>query len=114
MSDAAEHPRLRRPRIARLYRLQWEEAQKAHVLLYPEGMIQLNGSAGEILRRCDGERTLGFPGGAGDIAVGEQGDGEVEVVVGVVGIGGGDLLEEGDGVLALTAGGDTLIVDYLG
>ena len=28
------------------------------VLLYPEGMIQLNGSAGEILRRCDGERTL--------------------------------------------------------
>jgi pyrroloquinoline quinone biosynthesis protein D len=58
VSDAAEHPRLRRPRIARLYRLQWEEAQKAHVLLYPEGMIQLNGSAGEILRRCDGERTL--------------------------------------------------------
>ena len=28
------------------------------MLLYPEGMVKLNGSAGEILRRCDGERTL--------------------------------------------------------
>jgi pyrroloquinoline quinone biosynthesis protein D len=28
------------------------------VLLYPEGMVKLNGSAGEILKRCDGERTL--------------------------------------------------------
>jgi pyrroloquinoline quinone biosynthesis protein D len=45
------------PRIARLYRLQWEEAQKAHVLLFPEGMVKLNGSAGEILRRCDGRRS---------------------------------------------------------
>jgi pyrroloquinoline quinone biosynthesis protein D len=46
-----------RPKIARLYRLQWEEAQKAHVLLFPEGMVKLNASAGEILRRCDGVRT---------------------------------------------------------
>lgn len=50
-------PQLRRPAIARLYRLQWEEAQQAHVLLFPEGMVKLNGSAGEILRRCDGRRT---------------------------------------------------------
>jgi pyrroloquinoline quinone biosynthesis protein D len=28
------------------------------VLLYPEGMVKLNTSAGEILSRCDGERTL--------------------------------------------------------
>jgi len=47
-----------RPRIARGYRLQWEEVQDAWVLLYPEGMVKLNGSAGEILRRCDGERTV--------------------------------------------------------
>jgi pyrroloquinoline quinone biosynthesis protein D len=56
----AESPcsdRSRAPRIARLYRLQWEEVQKAHVLLFPEGMIKLNGSAGEILRRCDGKRS---------------------------------------------------------
>jgi pyrroloquinoline quinone biosynthesis protein D len=28
------------------------------VLLYPEGMIKLNGSAGEILKRCDGAATI--------------------------------------------------------
>ncbi len=39
-------------------RLQWESAQQAHVLLYPEGMIKLNTSAGEIMQRCDGKRTV--------------------------------------------------------
>jgi pyrroloquinoline quinone biosynthesis protein D len=39
-------------------RLQWEEAQGAHVLLFPEGMVKLNGSAGAIMSRCDGVRTL--------------------------------------------------------
>ena len=34
------------------YRFQWEEAQQCYVLLYPEGMIQLSPSAGEILQRC--------------------------------------------------------------
>ena len=48
-----------RPRIGPGFRFQWEEAQSAHVLLYPEGMVKLNQSAGEILKRCDGERTLG-------------------------------------------------------
>jgi len=46
-----------RPSVAPLYRLQWEEAQQAHVLLFPEGMVKLNASAGEILRRCDGKRS---------------------------------------------------------
>jgi pyrroloquinoline quinone biosynthesis protein D len=41
-----------RPAIGRGFRLQWEPAQQAHVLLYPEGMVKLNGSAGEILKRC--------------------------------------------------------------
>lgn len=44
--------------IARMFRLQWEPAQDAYVLLYPEGMVKLNQSAGEILKRLDGERTL--------------------------------------------------------
>jgi len=39
-------------------RLQWEPTQEAHVLLYPEGMVKLNGSAGAILSRCDGTRTV--------------------------------------------------------
>jgi pyrroloquinoline quinone biosynthesis protein D len=47
-----------RPVIAHGLRLQWEPAQQAHVLLYPEGMIKLNSSAGEIMKRCDGKRTL--------------------------------------------------------
>jgi pyrroloquinoline quinone biosynthesis protein D len=42
------------PRIGRGFRLQWEPVQNAHVLLYPEGMVKLNASAGEILSRCDG------------------------------------------------------------
>ena len=46
------------PRIGHGFRLQWEPAQNAHVLLYPEGMVKLNGSAGEILTRCDGQRSL--------------------------------------------------------
>jgi pyrroloquinoline quinone biosynthesis protein D len=47
-----------RPAVARGFRLQWEAAQNAHVLLYPEGMIKLNTSAGEILKRCDGATTV--------------------------------------------------------
>ncbi|MBB2927571.1 pyrroloquinoline quinone biosynthesis peptide chaperone PqqD [Paraburkholderia silvatlantica] len=47
-----------RPRLRGMYRLQWEAAQDAYVLLYPEGMVQLNSSAGEILVRCDGAHEL--------------------------------------------------------
>ena len=47
-----------RPSIGRGFRLQWEAAQNAFVLLYPEGMIKLNASAGEILKRCDGAATV--------------------------------------------------------
>ncbi len=47
-----------RPAIAHGMRLQWEPAQEAHVLLYPEGMVKLNGSAGAIMSRCDGLRTV--------------------------------------------------------
>ena len=45
------------PRIGHGFRLQWEPAQSCHVLLYPEGMVKLNQSAGEILKRCDGVRS---------------------------------------------------------
>ena len=46
------------PKIAPLYRLQWEEAQNCHVLLYPEGMVKLSVSAGEILKRVDGQISV--------------------------------------------------------
>ncbi|MGD9835026.1 MAG: pyrroloquinoline quinone biosynthesis peptide chaperone PqqD [Piscinibacter sp.] len=48
-----------RPRVGAGFRLQWEPAQSCHVLLYPEGMVKLNGSAGEIMKRCDGQRSIG-------------------------------------------------------
>jgi len=60
-----------RPRVGAGFRLQWETAQDCHVLLYPEGMVKLNGSAGEIMKRVDGTRSVdaivedleaGFPG----------------------------------------------------
>lgn len=41
-----------------LHRLQWEEAQQKYVILYPEGMVELNQSSAEILRLCDGAHTL--------------------------------------------------------
>lgn len=43
-------------RLSPGYRFQWEEAQQTHVLLYPEGMVTLNGPSAEILQRCDGTR----------------------------------------------------------
>jgi pyrroloquinoline quinone biosynthesis protein D len=55
VSELAENSR---PAIAAGMRLQWEAAQEAHVLLYPEGMVKLNASAGAIMSRCDGVRTL--------------------------------------------------------
>ncbi len=42
-----------------MHRLQWEEAQKKDVILYPEGMVELNQSSAEILKLCDGSRNLG-------------------------------------------------------
>lgn len=41
-----------------LHRLQWEEAQQKFVILYPEGMVELNQSSAEILKLCDGTRVL--------------------------------------------------------
>jgi pyrroloquinoline quinone biosynthesis protein D len=58
MTSSADLLAESRPRVATGFRLQWEAAQDCHVLLYPEGMVKLNQSAGEILTRCSGERTV--------------------------------------------------------
>ena len=47
-----------RPRVGSRFRLQWEEAQQAWVLLFPEGMVKLNESAGEIMKRCNGTSSV--------------------------------------------------------
>jgi pyrroloquinoline quinone biosynthesis protein D len=74
-----------KPVLSRRFRLQFEEAQQRWVLLYPEGMVQLNPSAAEILKRCDGSHTV------------EAIVTELETAFGVQGIGGEvtALLEEG-------------------
>jgi pyrroloquinoline quinone biosynthesis protein D len=46
------------PQVGPGFRLQFEPAQECHVLLYPEGMVKLNQPAGEIMKRCDGERSI--------------------------------------------------------
>lgn len=45
------------PRVAPAFRLQWEKAQDCYVILYPEGMVKLSRSAGEIMKRCDGKKS---------------------------------------------------------
>lgn len=40
------------------FRFQWEPAQDGYVLLYPEGMVRLNGSAGAVLNEVDGKRSV--------------------------------------------------------
>ena len=48
------------PEISRRFRLQFEQAQSAWVLLYPEGMVRLSASAEEIMKRIDGATRVGM------------------------------------------------------
>lgn len=44
--------------VAPTFRVQWEEVQDCYVVLYPEGMVKLSQSAGEIMKRVDGQTTI--------------------------------------------------------
>jgi pyrroloquinoline quinone biosynthesis protein D len=44
--------------LERQFRFQWEPAQNSYVLLYPEGLIKLSGSAAEIMKRIDGSTSV--------------------------------------------------------
>lgn len=44
--------------LEKQFRFQWEPAQDSFVLLYPEGLVKLPGSAGEIMKRVDGNKTV--------------------------------------------------------
>ena len=46
------------PEVAPTFRFQWEEVQDCYVVLYPEGMVKLSGSAGEIMKRINGEQAI--------------------------------------------------------
>ena len=58
MSEAANIEANARPQMNPLFLFRWEDTQDAYVLLYPEGVVKLNPTAGEILKRCDGEHTV--------------------------------------------------------
>jgi len=47
-----------RPRLAPGVRLHFDKTREAWVLLGPERVIEAEGPAPEILRRCDGTRTV--------------------------------------------------------
>jgi pyrroloquinoline quinone biosynthesis protein D len=48
-----------RPRLAPGVRLHFDKTRDAWVLLGPERVIELEGPASDILRRCDGARSVG-------------------------------------------------------
>jgi pyrroloquinoline quinone biosynthesis protein D len=49
---------LRKPRLASGVRLRWDGVRERHVLLFPEGAVNLNGPAADVLELCNGTRTL--------------------------------------------------------
>ncbi|HEX5802528.1 MAG TPA: pyrroloquinoline quinone biosynthesis peptide chaperone PqqD [Azospira sp.] len=70
-----------RPQLDPRFMFRWEPSQDAFIILYPEGLIKLNPSAGEILKRCDGRRSVdeiaadlaqAFAADAAEVAQGTQ------------------------------------------
>lgn len=48
-----------RPALAIGTRLQFDDVRGQQMLLVPEGIVNLNESALEVLQLCDGDRTVG-------------------------------------------------------
>lgn len=47
-----------RPRLATKARLQWDTIEQQHMLMFPEAALKLNATAAEVLKLCDGQRTV--------------------------------------------------------
>lgn len=58
MSDRAPIESGSVPELHPMYLFRWEDTQDSFVLLYPEGVVKLNATAAEILKRCDGQTTV--------------------------------------------------------
>jgi len=46
------------PKLAKKARLKWDAREKKFMLLYPERGLLLNDSAAEIVKLCDGTRSV--------------------------------------------------------
>lgn len=47
-----------KPCLSPKARLRWDNVEKRHMLVFPEAALLLNETAAEILKLCDGERTI--------------------------------------------------------
>lgn len=47
------------PKLAKKARLRFDRHSGGHMIVYPERGLALNESAAEIVKRCDGTRTVG-------------------------------------------------------
>ena len=44
----------KRPRLASFARYRWDKIREQHQIVYPEGVLVLNGTGAEIVKRMDG------------------------------------------------------------
>ena len=54
----ADPPTSWQPRLSSRARLRWDKVEKRHMLVFPEAALLLNETAAEILKLCDGARTI--------------------------------------------------------
>jgi coenzyme PQQ biosynthesis protein PqqD len=54
----ADTPQTWRPRLVPKARLRWDAVEKRHMVIFPEAALLLNETAAEILKLCNGERTV--------------------------------------------------------
>lgn len=47
-----------RPRVRRGVLLRYDRVRERHVLMYPEGVLVLNGTAADVVQHCDGGTTV--------------------------------------------------------
>ncbi len=58
MTEAVALTPSSRPTLWRLARIDFDPVRQRPVLLYPEGAMLLNDTAAQILKLCDGKRTI--------------------------------------------------------
>ena len=56
--SVADTPAVWRPRLSPKARLRWDDIEKRYMLVFPEAALMLNETSPEILKLCDGERTV--------------------------------------------------------